>query len=874
MKRILFSIVLIIFSLSVAKAVPAYPKPVKVTQPDGSVLTIQMHGDEYLHWATCGNSLVVKGSDGYYHYASFDADGSSKVQGGIVRSNLTGNGSAVMPPASAVAKAQDTRAKQTASAASDPDFPLSTGEKRFLILLIEFSDKQFTKEKQDFEDLLSSQNYTYNGATGSVLKYYNDVSFEQFAPVFDVYGPIQVSYTSAYCANDDSDAVIEACQYADEYLGVDFTKYCNANPSLVDNVFFFFPGYNQAENYDETCIWPHAVTYSYPFLYLDGVGIYKYGCTSEYKGSSGAVMAGIGTFCHEFGHVIGLPDFYDTDYNNNGSAAALDTYSLMSSGNYNNDGRTPPYLTYEEKNYLGWNDGPVKLVEGQNYLLPTSQNVSYYTPTSNEGEYFLYESRPCAGWDSYTGAGGLVIYHIDKSDYVMPNGYTAGQLWEKKKMINCYASHQCMDLVESKYPESSVYYYSEMVFPGKQNVTEFVPEPSSSSVPSFVDWSGSATGYNIHNISFDSQSGVTTFNITTEKYITGVVTNTSGDPVPGVEITIEAGESKIISATNSSDGCQLKTFEPTITKSGSSNYQVTTDETGSFRVDLPASGTYHVSASKEGYLPYSTVIDLDVNAELNIKLRTPEDVSSTTLQKYKTISEYSLGSNSTGYDFYGALKYTSAELAEYVGQDIKSVSFQVYSEEGSATEMGVNIYFDAEKVLSRALPEPVFNTIVTVDVADAKLAIPENRQVMFEYYVINPDDSYPLCLADVYEPVDGGNLYSIVTHGSTHSASWSATPYGNFVLSATLVDTEVMLDVNGINYIPVKSEYHSGDNITLKLRESTICPPSSVVWKVNGTEYADGTSLPLSAGEYIIRAFATYSSGRTEVIETKINVAY
>ena len=79
MKRIFLNIVLALSLLTAtaieAWAVKAIPTPVSVRQPDGSVIKVMIHGDEYLNWMTCGNRIVAYGSDGYLHYASIMADG-------------------------------------------------------------------------------------------------------------------------------------------------------------------------------------------------------------------------------------------------------------------------------------------------------------------------------------------------------------------------------------------------------------------------------------------------------------------------------------------------------------------------------------------------------------------------------------------------------------------------------------------------------------------------------------------------------------------------------------------------------------------------------------------------------------------------------
>lgn len=863
MKKIIIIILALLASVSVAHAVIAYPEPISVTQPDGTVLTIRIHGDEFLHWTTCGNYLVAKGSDGYWHYAKFSEDGAVNAEGDRVSENRSGDGSNITPPASAIAAAMQKRQLLSGSYTdSRTSSSISLGNKHFLILLIEFSDKSFTMTSDNFADLLSGTSYSYNGATGSVKQYYNDVSFNQFNPSFDIYGPIAVPYTSAQCAVNDRQAVEYACTYIDEKYNVDFSQYCNANPSRVDNVFFFFPGHNQAEGGGTDTIWPHAVTYGSPFMYLDGVGIYKYGCASEFKGSSGTTMAGIGTFCHEFGHVIGLPDFYDTDYEENGQGSALDCLSLMSSGNYNNGGNTPPYLTYEEKRILGWDNGLTLLTEGSNTLLKTSTNTSYYNPTTTEGEYYVYESRPCEGWDTYTYAPGMAIYHIDKSDYVMPDGRTAANLWSSKNMINAFASHQCMDLVESVSPESEIQYYSDLVFPGHSNVTEF----TSATTPSSTAWSGEATGFNLTDIYFDSSTGSTTLTVVKDSdKIVGTVTNTALQALPNVSIVVKAISSSSETASIVTPvGNGLSIISP-VSLSNSLEYRATTDANGRFEVELPQAGAYSISATKEGYQPYFSEITVDGITGCNIIFATPNEGASITIKKYGEISTTSLGYG-VGKDHYAGLRYTADELTEYVGHSINAISF-IASNGGNGTvdKVGVKVYFDNEVQCDCECTNPVFGTLCTVDISSYGLKIPSGKSVTFVYYIINPSYGYPFRLADKDAPVTGANLIN-----SRDDTYWSAYAGGNLVIAATLTNDSTVLDLFGINYIPHNSSYTAGETFNLVLAESSVNPPASVTWTVNG-EAASG-SVVLTAGICTVRAFLTYESGRQETIEAKFNV--
>ncbi len=873
MKRIFFSIALILFSFSVADASPAYPYPIKVTQPDGSVLTIRVHGDEYLNWVTCGNSLVTKGADGYYRYASFGSDGLTKAQGAIVRSSLSGDGSAVKPPKDAVAAAVQKRQKAEKLKKTNA----VSGSGPFLVMLIQFQDLSFqggdNAARTAFDDMMNQSGYSSNRGTGSVRDYFTDNSHGRFTPKFDVVGPITVSGNMEDYSADDGETqngaprlLAEACQLADAQ--VNFANYDHDGDGVIDNVFFYYAGYNSAEGAEGT-IWPHAWQVNTTVI-LDNKRLRSYSCSSELRGDSGADMAGIGTFCHEFAHSIGLPDFYDTDYEENGSGLALSKLSLMSYGNYNNEGRTPPYLNYEERHILGWDTGLTLLEEGLDTLFPISGNNAYYCPAGRDGEYYLFESRPVEGWDASLSTAGMAVYHVDKSDFVLPDGTTAASKWLNGYEINIFADHQCMDLVETVTPESNIRYYSELLFPGSHNVTEL----NAGTDPALVAWNGMPTGYSLSDIRFKSRTGASYVRVGIDRQVCGVALALDGTPLSGVEITVAPVETQLTSVSGRATGGELQLCAP-VRKVGTRESRAVTGEDGTFVIPISASGDYSVSARKDGYMQYSATVSVDVAVNITITLPSFQEQARTELKKYSEVSVYSLGNSGyVGYDWYAGARFLDGELVEYVGFDITSVSFKALNGgSGTVQEMGVKVFFDNEEVLSRAVSVPVFNTMCTVDISDAHLTVPEGKSVLFAYYLLGSSHDYPLPLADLNSPVTNGNLWKVYNSGTTFDVNnLQNCQFGNFVISATVVNNMAVIGLAGINMIHVESSgYEAGDTFELRLDQSASNPPSSVTWHVNG-EAVSANQITLSAGAYVIRADLTYSSGRQECVETRILV--
>lgn len=148
--------------------------------------------------------------------------------------------------------------------------------------------------------------------------------------------------------------VVDVCRMA--YAnGIDFGPYSEAG--VMRDVFVFYSGGGEADGSDPEGIWPHRYSVAYKGTYtFGGNRLAGYACAGElskYKDGNNKFTS-IGTFCHEFGHVLGWPDLYDTNYTTNGQAAGPGTYSLMASGSYNNDSRTPPALNILERWMIGW----------------------------------------------------------------------------------------------------------------------------------------------------------------------------------------------------------------------------------------------------------------------------------------------------------------------------------------------------------------------------------------------------------------------------------------------------------------------------------------------------------------------------------------
>ncbi len=513
-----------------AFAIPANPTPEKLRQPDGTYITLRLVGDEFNHYTTTDDGYtVLKSASGYYVYAQMS-------EGRLVESQYIARDKAErtvadnlylkkieksLKPQLTVAE-EDMRAAAISMQAS-PLLPRKSGKFdtskfRGLIILVEYNDCSFSRS--DYFDIISDMvnKENYDGymttslipekveCTGSVRDYYKDNSMGAFSPEFDIVGPVKINY-SMYTASGSTNGIAlaaAACRAADEL--VDFSKYDSDGDGKADMVFFIYAGYgaNTSGN-NSSLLWPHASK-----MYgvrLDGVTLERYACSTEMYGREGSgVIDGIGTICHEFSHVLGLPDEYDTDYASSGGQSVHPaTWSIMAGGSYRNKSRTPVGYTLYERYALGF--ATPQLIDAPgDYTLKAinTSNSGYRINSSVPNEFFLIENRQQTRWDAYLYGHGMTVTRVDS---------TSVEVWENNK-INCNPSHNYLELLRAT-PKTKTSGSTVTVsdsdgdpFPGSGNVTQITNKTS----PSLRSWTHASTPLEITNIQEDA-SGVISFSV-------------------------------------------------------------------------------------------------------------------------------------------------------------------------------------------------------------------------------------------------------------------------------------------------------------------------------------------------------------------------
>ena len=439
-----------------AFAVPAKRVKRQVQQPDGSVLTVMLRGDENFHYtSTEDGQPLVQRADGAYCYATLDSNGKLTASAQVAH-DVESRGAAELSflnyytaesqkvRSLGMERAKQRNARRMARLANRGVVDASgkpvrrvmagatggegigvTGKRKGLVILVNFKDKKMQSKhtQAEWNDYFNKVGYNKYGNNGSVHDYFYAQSYGKLDLEFDVIGPVTVSKNMAsYGANDaqgnDIDPagmIKEACELAYAKEKMDMSQYDWDGDGAVDQVYVIYAGYGEAAGGEANTIWPHEWDiqgggYS---LVLGGQRIRTYACSSELNGGNGTDISGIGTACHEFSHCMGIPDFYDTA---GGGCFGMDAWDLMDYGSYGGDGYEPTgYNTYE-KWVSGWIE-PTILTEPC-YIknmkpLSDAPEACVVFNEANKNEYYIFENRQLKGTDVALPNHGMLVIHVD-----------------------------------------------------------------------------------------------------------------------------------------------------------------------------------------------------------------------------------------------------------------------------------------------------------------------------------------------------------------------------------------------------------------------------------------------------------------------------
>lgn len=426
MKKLYLMLSMLFAFGTAANAVPAKKLQKVITLANGTQVSVELRGDEYLSWweGTDGTAYRTTATDENV-FEAFDLE--AQKPAAAARRARTEQGRV----------ARLARVKNSLKGADDKmrglggDHITYKGVKKALVVLVDFKNKKFADghDLEYYKNVINGKDFTNEeeGYVGSVRDYFLAQSNGQFELDFDVVGPVTMSNNYGYYGYDSSyqkdEKVYEMIKEASDAIQdqVNLKDYDWDGDGEADQVFFLYAGLGQASGGSASTIWPHESELRYwpcgVLSYPTGK-INTYACANELQpetqGSSRYISAGIGTICHEFSHCLGFADMYDTS---GGGGYGMSVFDVMDQGSYNGNGFVPCNYTAFERIYAGWVepielDAPATVKEMKSVSDYGRPFIMYNYKNTNE--YFLMENRQNTGWDEgLYGSNGLLIVHVN-----------------------------------------------------------------------------------------------------------------------------------------------------------------------------------------------------------------------------------------------------------------------------------------------------------------------------------------------------------------------------------------------------------------------------------------------------------------------------
>lgn len=489
-----------------ASAMPARPGRVTVSQPDGTRVELTLHGDEHSHWATTPDGYTLLADrDGYWAFAELRAgravastvrymgDDRQSVGARGIERQIKVNSSDYSPKAANVTQIEGT-------------FP-STGKRKLLMILLNYADTQPIYTQADFESYMNGENH---GGVGSFRDYYLENSYGKLDITTTVSRWVTLPYAKSHYGSEGAgEMIIEALRILDSEI--DYSEFDNDGDGILDGLAVIHQGTGAEASGSSYDIWSHSSSLS--GVSYDGIHVNRYTIQPEilYTDDGSKRQSTIGVMCHEFGHNLGAPDFYDTDYQlSGGDFPGTGSWDLMGSGAWNGsqrDGTRPAGTNMWQKIQLGWvtpeildSSRDVRNMPGSTY-----HPVAYRFDTTIPGEYFVLENRQQEGFDLNVPGHGLIIYHVDEARISSTIGSNNVNIsaWQGIYTVCAGAS-----TVPGDDPASFGWVNSTAApFPGAMNKTSF----TDTTVPSTKSNTGRDTYKGLVYIAEDTEAGTINF---------------------------------------------------------------------------------------------------------------------------------------------------------------------------------------------------------------------------------------------------------------------------------------------------------------------------------------------------------------------------
>ncbi len=408
----------VLLSVAGAYGAPAYPYKIQVEDKNGRLVSIYLKGDELLHYGLSedGYTLIQKanrwfyaerGMDGMIHPSLYELEAYDSESNALklFKDSISPY---QLPDQHKYNTLLRSKSRIVRSQVSH------VGEKRALVILMQFRDTPMKFSKDDFAQLFNQVGYYEDGAKGSVRDYFHFASDGQLDYQTDLYGPYTTQYPMSYYGGNNQyggdsnpqQMAVEAFRSLPE--DVDLSIYDNDGDGRVDNVHIIYAGYGEEAGGNSNTIWAHEYSSELPVV-VNGMRFSSYSCSPELRYNFGSKITRIGVICHELGHALGAMDYYDTNYSTGGSFDGTGVWDLMADGSWNDDGISPakpnPYVCAYD---YGWSP-VVSPSESGTYTL--DENTIIRLETGSPNDYYLLENRRRTDFDSELPAEGLLIYH-------------------------------------------------------------------------------------------------------------------------------------------------------------------------------------------------------------------------------------------------------------------------------------------------------------------------------------------------------------------------------------------------------------------------------------------------------------------------------
>lgn len=489
-------------------SMPAYPKKVSVKVEGGDVY-IQLLGDEHNKRAENIDGYTIIQKNGEWHFAEKDSDGILIPSVHKLSVNISDDTKqflkTISPHLTNGVKQKSSETKKSSFLA--PKSQKVIGERKILVILMQYKDMLMTKSPEDFNKLFNGLEYAEDGAMGSVCDYFTDVSYGQLQLACDIIGPFTAANSWSYYGKNDrdgndsnsTDLFMEAIAQAADLVSLQ--DYDSDKDGYVDNIHIIYAGHGEEAGASSDAIWAHETQFFEP-IEVQEMKIDRYSCAPELRSNKGDGISRIGPHCHEIGHALGAMDYYDTDKETGGSYLGTGVWDVMASGSWNNDGISPadfnPYV--KAYNYEWIN--PIDLPSGDVTIHPSyiGPDNYYRLGSSYSSDYYLIENRSNERWGYGVPGEGLLIYHIHS------------EINNAENRINSTTPQKCYLVCASsktRIPGDNPSSYGSIntagcPYPGATNNTNF----GQGSVPVAFFWNDEECSIELNQISLDELGNI------------------------------------------------------------------------------------------------------------------------------------------------------------------------------------------------------------------------------------------------------------------------------------------------------------------------------------------------------------------------------